>query len=302
MRASTVATTGWGGWSTEVGRRAREDGEMGVKIRERTGAWWIFVDFRGRRKAKRVGVGPQGWRAALAAAEKIQAKLALGEISLFENEPSPELLQAAAKRWLKAHGQLAGLRVSTRALYERTLRTYVFPRFGHKAVTDIKREDVRNLVVDLLAQGRSRSLVRNVIAPLRQMFNELIEEGLDRPNPAARIGRYLRDQREPAFRIDPLTPEEEAWFLATARTVAPRHYPLFLCAVRTGLRMGELLGLTWGALDFHSRFVEVRQSLQEGRVELPKNGKIRRVDMSAHLAEELQRFRALRERETLAKG
>ena len=51
---------------------------MGVKIRERQGAWWIFVDFRGRRKAKRVGVGPPGRRAALAAAEKIQAKLALG--------------------------------------------------------------------------------------------------------------------------------------------------------------------------------------------------------------------------------
>lgn len=30
---------------------------MGVTIRERKGAWWIFINHQGSRKAKRVGVG-----------------------------------------------------------------------------------------------------------------------------------------------------------------------------------------------------------------------------------------------------
>jgi site-specific recombinase XerC len=66
----------------------------------------------------------------------------------------------------------------------------VYPRFGAKLVTEVTRADVRALVVDLLTQGRSRSLLRNVVAPVRQLFNHLIEDGLDKPNPAARIGRY----------------------------------------------------------------------------------------------------------------
>ncbi len=83
----------------------------------------------------------------------------------------------------------------------------------------------------------------------------------------------------------------------------PRHYPMILCALRTGLRLGELLGLQWSDLDFAGRFVEVRRTLHEGgRVEPPKNGKIRRVDMSCQLAEELQRLREGRQVEAEAKG
>jgi site-specific recombinase XerD len=100
------------------------------------------------------------------------------------------------------------LHASTQALYKRPLRRYVYPRLGAKLVTEVTRSDLRDLVVELLARGRS--LVQNVVAPVRQLFNQLIEDGLDKPNPAARIGRYLRDRHDPAFRIDPLTPEEEA--------------------------------------------------------------------------------------------
>lgn len=48
---------------------------MGVKVREWKGAWWLFVNHEGQRKAKRVGTGEAGKRAALDAAAKIQAKL-----------------------------------------------------------------------------------------------------------------------------------------------------------------------------------------------------------------------------------
>jgi hypothetical protein len=55
---------------------------MGVQVREWKGAWWIFVNHNRQRKAKRVGTGKEGHRAALAAAEKIQARLLLGDLSL----------------------------------------------------------------------------------------------------------------------------------------------------------------------------------------------------------------------------
>ena len=122
--------------------------------------------------------------------------------------------------------------------------------------------------------GKSRSLIRSVIAPVRQTFNRLIEDAVVTLNPASRIGRYLKDKADPRSRPEPLGPDEEVIFLGTAFSYVPRHYPMFLCAVRSGVRLGELLGLQWGDLDFHERFIEVRRSLREGgREELQRTGR-----------------------------
>jgi len=57
---------------------------------------------------------------------------------------------------------------------------------------------------------------------------------------------------------------------------------------RTGLRIGEAIGLKCGDLDFASFGIEVRRSVVNGRVETPKNGRTRRVDMSQQLAQVLR--------------
>ena len=44
---------------------------MGVKVKTWKGAWWLFIDHEGQRKARRVGVGKPGKKAADLAATKI---------------------------------------------------------------------------------------------------------------------------------------------------------------------------------------------------------------------------------------
>ena len=82
----------------------------------------------------------------------------------------------------------------------------------------------------------------------------------------------------------------------------PRHYAFFFCALRTGMRLGELLALEWGDIDFLGGFIEVRRSFTHGRYTTPKNGKTRRIDMSPQLAETLKELRTERKREALARG
>ena len=54
---------------------------------------------------------------------------------------------------------------------------------------------------------------------------------------------------------------------------------------------------------FSGRFIEMRRTLKDGgRVYPPKNGKIRRVDMSLQLADELKRHRVEHSREALSQG
>ena len=58
---------------------------MGVKVREKikgSGEWWIFINHKGRRKAKKIG---RDKKVALAMANKIEAKLVLGDMKLSSN-------------------------------------------------------------------------------------------------------------------------------------------------------------------------------------------------------------------------
>jgi hypothetical protein len=59
--------------------------DMGVTVREKikgSGEWWIFINHRGKRKAKKIG---NDRRTALAIAKQVGAKLTLGECG-FVNE------------------------------------------------------------------------------------------------------------------------------------------------------------------------------------------------------------------------
>ncbi len=116
---------------------------MGVKVGERHGAWWVFVDWKGRRKAKRVGVGKEGKRAARAAAEQIQAKLALGTLSPIEVAPlpprviEPPRFHALAEEWLERYPVVRGIRPSTVGNYQSFTRLHLIPLFGDRVVTAI---------------------------------------------------------------------------------------------------------------------------------------------------------------------
>jgi len=81
------------------------------------------------------------------------------------------------------------------------------------------------------------------------------------------------------------TREEVQAFLATMQWHYLRYQPLFLCALRTGMRQGELVGLQWGDVDFHGGFIELRRSHFKGRLDTTKNRKARLIYLSRQLGE-----------------
>ena len=108
------------------------------------------------------------------------------------------------------------------------------------------------------------------------------------------MGRALRSTASTDAHIHPLTATEVRRLLAKAKENAPLFYPLFLCAVRTGMRQGELLNLQWGDIDFHGQFIEVRRAIVRRQETTTKTHKIRRVDMSPQLAYTLRELKETR--------
>ena len=96
--------------------------------------------------------------------------------------------------------------------------------------------------------------------------------------------------------------EEVSLFLKTCLKHQKNWHPFFLCAFRTGMRLGEVLALQWGDIDWNGRFIHVQRSFRNGRLTKTKNSMSRRVDVSDQLHAELQALFTMRKKEALASG
>ncbi|HEX2225756.1 MAG TPA: tyrosine-type recombinase/integrase [Candidatus Binatia bacterium] len=67
--------------------------------------------------------------------------------------------------------------------------------------------------------------------------------------------------------------------------IAPEKFPLYLCAVRTGMRRGELIALKRSDIDFERRLIHVQRTFSRGKIKLPKSGRTLSRQLAAVLAE-----------------
>ena len=211
------------------------------------------------------------------------------------------MVKAYLEDWLETYAK-GNCKPSTYQGYKRAVDKHLVPAFGATPLHFLKREDVKRLIARLSKDGSSKGTIKNCLVPLKAAYNVAIEDGLVTFNPASRLGRLLKAPGDKRQHIQPLTSEEVTLLLKHAKGKYPALYPMLLCAVRTGLRLGELIGLQWGDIDFHGEFMEVRRAVVMGKETTTKSHKIRRVDMSRQLQDELKRLKEVRQLEAMNEG
>ncbi len=274
---------------------------MGVKIREKvkgSGEYWVFISHRGRRKSKKVG----GKKLALSVAEKIKARLTLNDFNIDDQQDECPTFKEYASIWLNTYIK-STRRDSTYSRYLGILDNQVFPEIGTKRVNEISRADIRDLLLKQHRKGYSRSTVGLVRDVLSGPMGYAADEELIPVNPVTGVLKRLKLEREnKSENVQAMTPDEVQTFLENCHSLFPEHYPFFLCAFRTGMRLGELLGLEWGDIDWNSKFILVQRSYKLGQLNKTKTGASRRVDMSDQLNGTLKAVLTEKKREALKLG
>lgn len=280
---------------------------MGVKVKKHKGTWYVFINYHGQRKAKKVGSKEGAERVK----REIEARLALGDFSCLEPAPIVPTLKEYAERWLEADAPTR-CKTSTINFYRDYQARYIIPELGPLRLTDITRTAVKDLVMKLGKRGLAKNTIRLAVASLRvvlssAVLSSAVEDEIIPVNPAMRLGRFIRTEK-PERKAKAMTTEEATCFLAAVWKCFPQYYPLFLIALRAGLRQGEILGLRFG--DFHfgdndddlDRYIFVQRRWYRGNFSTPKGGKERRVDMSQELRRTLINFSEIRLQEARKKG
>ncbi len=275
---------------------------MGVKIRKRGSKWYVYVNYHGRRKNRCVGTR----EAAERVRREIEARLALGDQTfLTDGGRAVPTFKVFAEGWLETYAEVE-CKPSTKRSYEQLLRLHVTPRFGDKKLTEIKREDIKQFLAKLsqatqeinhvIVPRFARNTLRLIVCALRTVLNAAVEDGLIESNPAARVGKFTKSEK-PARQASAMTRDESEKFLTAISEICAEWHPLFLTALRAGLRKGELIALNWGDIQFgenaqdSNRYILVQRNYVQGRFTSPKNKKSRRVDLSRQLRSELMELR-----------
>jgi integrase len=227
---------------------------MRGQIRKR-GSSWCVVLYLGRRPE--TGKKAYKWitypsrREAEAALPKW-----LGQMGAGSTLPSPRLTVGSfLDQW--SHDYVEGLPSPvTRRNYRDIVRVHLLPALGNVPLARLNPQIIQMYVSQKLGQGQNATSVQCHFAVLREALGHAVRWGLLARNPTDSVDPPRRRRRD----MHVWDEEQVRLFLAEARR-SSQHYCLYLTAILTGMRQGELLGLRWSDIDFVLGTASIQQTI-----------------------------------------
>lgn len=193
------------------------------------------------------------------------------------------------------------VRPRTARRYKELLTIHALPAFGKVTLTKLTPLQVESLYTRKLAEGLAPATVRQLHVILHHALEDALRKGLVQRN----VCDLVTAPRVPRHEIRPLTPEEADRLLAVVKD--ERLEALYVLALTTGMRQGELLGLRWRDVDLDDGVLAVRTTLQKHtdgyKLTEPKTDRGRRqVPLLPEAVAALRTHRAHQLEERLAAG
>jgi len=258
--------------------------------------------------------GPDGKRRYVSGRTKEEARKTLREARSNADaglvfDAGTVTLASYLERWLEDSVKDT-VRQRTYERYESIVRVHLKPAFGRMKLRSLTPNLVRGLYrwkLDGDPEKGIRQLsprtVNYIHVTLHKALSQAVSDGMVQRNAA-----QVKAPRPEKPEIRPLSPDQARKLIATADVTEARYVALYVLALHTGMRIGEMLGLRWEDLDLDATapMLQVRRTLSETRTghkfELPKSGKGRSIKLSRKAVEALRSHRAKQAEEKLRLG
>ena len=206
--------------------------------------------------------------------------------------------------WLSDLKPLMGAGKMTYSTYKRyagIIRKHLKPALGHRKLKDLNRAEVRKLYASK-GDALSPRTVDYIHITLQKALSQAVRDDLIPRNVAAGERPHSTRHRSPD-RVKALSPAQVRALLDAAQ--GTRNEALYVVALHTGLRQGELLGLRWADVDLDAGKLSVRRALKIADPGLdfgpPKNKASRRsVRLNKTATAALRAHRARQNQERIA--
>jgi len=270
---------------------------MAVIVREKvkgSGEWWVFINHKGKRTSKKVG----SKTAANAVKRTLDEELANGALGLLqEKESMPTLAEFGEKSIEDRTEELAA---NTRASYRHLFRNHIQGHsIGALPLDQMKPHHCKDFITSLKRKKLAPGTIKFIVAILHGILEDAREYEYVIANPCSRAGKWIKGGKKTQKGVKPLemneayTKEEAAEVIELSKSIGLWFHALIVVAIRAGLRPGEILGLSWGNVDFENRKVLVKHNWNYTHKELgpTKTRTERRVDLTPYTVEVLEQLK-----------
>lgn len=220
--------------------------------------------------------------AELAAAE-VEKKLFIGDVDVVKSN------DITVKDWIEQYLELyeGHWRETTRKTRKTRLYNHIIPALGNYKLQKLTRAQYQAFINKEL-ETLKESTVKGIHGLFMTIINKAVEHGIIDRNKFQGISISKGDEEE---KIKFLTKEEVEKLLMVAKTFEFDEYMAVFILLRTGLRKGELLALTWDDIDFDNKLMTINKNRNHLGIFPPKTKKSNRViSMDNKLTKELKRF------------
>ena len=179
-------------------------------------------------------------------------------------EPSRVTFGEYLSHWLETYGR-HNLRPTTYRGYEQVIRAHVVPALGNVPLQKLQPVQLQAFYTDKLTAGRLDGGEGGLSPRMVRLIHSVIRKALQQAVKWQMVSRNVADATDPPRGT---RPPVKTWDAEQARRFleasAGDHYgAVWLLAITTGMRRGELLALRWQDIDLTKGVLHVRRSLVE---------------------------------------
>ena len=196
--------------------------------------------------------------------EKLKTALYEQQQGMLVTGPQQKVGQFLSHWVENVHKQ--SVRSRTYERYEEIVRLHLVPESGHHQIQKLAPQHLQALYKKKLDDGLSATTVISFHNLLHKALETAVRWNLIARNPCDLVSPPRRKRYE----IQPLSMPQIRQFLAVIH--GHRQEALFILALATGMRRGELLALKWQDLDLERGSLQVRRILTRIPTKLPGKG------------------------------
>ena len=189
---------------------------------------------------------------------------------------------------------------STVTRYEGIYRNYIKDsQIARIKLKDLRTQQLQTYYNRLIDDNNiTSSTILTINKVLKSCFAQAIKEGYLLKNYCTLVSLPKKSKKED---IVYLTIDEQKRFIQTCN--GHRLECLFLFALGTGLRLGEILALTWNDINFEDKTVSVNKSIRQETIFNNKTEtSIRTVPIPSNIIQKLKQFKITQNKERLSNG